>query len=411
MSRPSKIRRAFTLVELLVAVALMTILTGSVVFIFLQAQRIFIRVDAKVQVYQYARYAFDQMERDLANVVCSRNMEFFNDEGAPTGIPFLYDNPNEQIPIRGTANLDGDPMNGNDIYNYGFTLRQPTPYVDLKGDPRRRDSIYFKTVTSVGGQTCSALVEYALVDTDKVRPRLLKRLWRVTGVDNSGLAPRYEVNGGQAMPLEQNLCLYAVECRFEIFVINRRRSDAGDFYECSELVEPPRVPDNSREVFPSHRNYWRGRHRMVQGYYDHTHARGQVGSRDDSGLFKKGEEGLFKTEQDFVFPMLREGDRIFLYLRTGNLPKRQDYTIKAFLQAGTREPWDPNMDKRDFRIEFEEKLEFKKSSASTLVPAEDVKVLYATPWVPPAVRVTLRVKDAKSLQLRSVSRTFKIMGN
>ncbi|MEJ2289731.1 MAG: hypothetical protein P8Y02_14040 [Deinococcales bacterium] len=34
---------------------------GGVVFIFINAQQIFLRVDARVQVYQYARYAFDQM--------------------------------------------------------------------------------------------------------------------------------------------------------------------------------------------------------------------------------------------------------------------------------------------------------------------------------------------------------------
>ena len=44
-------QRGFTLIELLVAVALSTILTGAVVFIFIQAQEIFISVDAKVQVY------------------------------------------------------------------------------------------------------------------------------------------------------------------------------------------------------------------------------------------------------------------------------------------------------------------------------------------------------------------------
>ena len=73
-------RGGFTLVELMVAMALMMILTGSVVFIFMQAQEIFLTVDARVQVYQYARYSFDQMERDLANIVHTRDMEFFNDQ-------------------------------------------------------------------------------------------------------------------------------------------------------------------------------------------------------------------------------------------------------------------------------------------------------------------------------------------
>src|SRR4051812_8260346 len=78
MTRHSR-RSGLTLIELLVAMALMTVLTGTIVFIFTQAQTIFTQVDAKVQVYQYARSAFDQMERDLANVVQTSDMDFYQD--------------------------------------------------------------------------------------------------------------------------------------------------------------------------------------------------------------------------------------------------------------------------------------------------------------------------------------------
>ena len=47
--RRTGFRAGFTLIELLVSVTLMTILTGSVVFVFVQAQKIFVQLDAKAR--------------------------------------------------------------------------------------------------------------------------------------------------------------------------------------------------------------------------------------------------------------------------------------------------------------------------------------------------------------------------
>lgn len=403
-------RRGFTLIELLVAMALMTILTGSVVFIFMQAQNIFSTMDARVQVYQYARYAFDQMERDLANVVVSRDMEFFNDKPLDTlGVKGHYD-PGEEIPIRGTANKDGDPINGDTIYNRSFTLRQPEPYDDAKQRKHRQDSMYFKTVTVIEEKTSNALIEYALVDSDKLRPRMVKRLWRVTGVDVSNpLAPRYEVNGtDQGLPLEQDLCLYAVDAKFEVFVKNRRRSDAGRYYEAKELVDPPRSERiGNPKVFEPLPNAkgWGGTNYMIQAYYNE---RWKSGMTPDFGVIDPPTDSLpalFHTQANFAFPMLKEGDK--LYLADTNTPpafKAQDYTIKAFVKDGTDpiEPYLPTDPPQLMRIQFEERIETNGVQA---------QARYAAAWVPPAMRVTIRIKDARSKELRTVSRIFKILTN
>jgi type II secretory pathway pseudopilin PulG len=407
-------KRSFTLIELLVAVALSTILTGSVVFIFIQAQEIFISVDAKVQVYQYARYAFDRMERDLANVVRSREMEFYNDAAPPSGIKNHFDS-TEDIPIAGTANLHGNSTGGNDIYNHSFTLRAPTEYTEIvaadsKRSPqdRRRDSVYFKTVTVIAGQTQAALIEYAMVDTDKQRPKLQRRLWRVTGVDASNpLAPRYEINGDRGgLPQEQDLCLYCVDVRFEIFVKNLRRSDSGGYYGAPEMAKPPQVDRvyGNDEVFEPSHNYWRGGHSMIQTYYDVDH--NDVRLQPDLGVFEPGENGLFHTQDNFTFPMLKEGDVMFMW-GGGSGFKGKPYTIKKFLKipsGGTPEPWTPDSLASEFRIQFEEVIEGTTPSAQMLVR-------YAAGWVPSALRATLVIKDQKSLESRSVQRIFKIMSN
>jgi type II secretory pathway pseudopilin PulG len=406
-------RSGFTFVELLVAMTLMMILTGSVVFIFMQAQEIFLAVDARVQVYQYARYAFDQMERDLANVVHSQDMEFFNDQtGAAAGAVGHFD-PGEEIPIRGTDNRIGDQLNGDGIYNRSFTLRQPEPYQDADQRLHRRDSVYFKTVTVIDGKTQSALVEYALVDPDKERPRMVKRLWRVTGVDTSNpFAHRLEINGDdQAMPIEQDLCLYAMDTKFEVFVKNRRRNDPGAYYEASQLIDPPRSvrPGNPRvfEAMPNSRG-WGGGNIMIQTFYDENW---KGGINEDFGILEPGTDSLpvlFHTTAPnyFTFPMLKEGDTIFLRdARPGTQPKikAQEYTIKAFVRANTDPPlpWDPTLPKEALRIQFEEKIDI----------SQDVTCNYMATWIPSALRVTLRIKDAKSRENRTVSRVFKIFTN
>lgn len=419
-------KRRFTLIELMVAIALGTILTGSIVFIFIQASAIFTKVDATVQVYQYARHAFDQMERDLVNVDATRTMEFFNDQAPPAGTAGVVDG-GEELPITGTANtLLAEGIQGDGIYNFGFTVRQPRNYFAWD-DPRarlgvmaqaamvssgvslgqarglRRDSIYFKTVTLVGGERRSSLVEYALTDTRAERPKLVKRTWRSTGRDVSNpLQPRHQVAFE-----EQDLCRYAVESTFELFVQNKRGARPGDYYSTAQLLNPPSVNATTGErPFGPHKNWWGGgaggAYKMHQCYYDETHDGAQ---EPDLGVFEQETPTgpiLFRTQRHFDFPQLEPGDRVFLY-DGGPGFKPRAYTIKAFLRAGSPPTeWVAGAPRSELRLQFEEPLD------ATLVGGH-LEVRYAAAWVPAAVRVTLRIKDAKSLQRRSVSRVFKIL--
>lgn len=397
-------RAAFTLVELMVAMALMMILTGSVVFIFIQAQKIFSTVDARVQVYQYSRYAFDQMERDLANVIRSSDMEFYNDAPPPSGRAGRYD-PGEEIPI---VRAEDNPS----LYNNSFTLRQPDVYDCVDGNRYRHDSIFFKTVTVISGQTSAALVEYALADIDKERPKLVKKLWRVTGIDSTNpTRPKYIINGNanSAEPSVQDLCLYTLDVRFELFARNRRLDQPGHFWEASQLVDPPQLPPANREPFEASRNYWTGSDFLVQTYYDTRHD--VMRPTPDEGVFEPGEGGLFHTDAYFSFPMLREGDRIFI--SGGGLAISKEYTIESFVKVDSSvpegySPYLPTDPISVMRIRFKEGAPDWPTGVPTSQP---LRVNWDAAWIPPALRITLRIKDAKSLQTRSVQRVFKILSN
>jgi hypothetical protein len=391
----------------MVAMALMTVLTGTIIFIFAQAQTIYAQVDAKVKVYQYARTALDTMERDLANVVITADMDFFSDGTPRNG---HYD-PGEEL--NGGTGIDqteekrlklGMPPNN---YHYGFTLRSPTYYPGTDGKKHARDSIYFKTITQYQGQTTAALVEYAMVDSTRERPKLQKRIWYVTGIDQ--VTNRVQINGSPSatIPIEQDLCLYVTDVSFQIYVKNNRRGQdpadkftPGTFYSAQDLIDGKMDPVTGVPPFAAMRNYWDGGKNqpagngnyMVMCFYDPTHDPGGT----DMGRFDKRDNGLFHTGTDFEFPMLGPGDKVYLWAfpnAAGIQPN--DYTIKGFRDVGGVK-----------RMEFMERI----STTSPQFP-DPCEVPYRAAWAPPAVRVKLKIKDEKAKEIRTISRTFKVLAS
>ncbi|MGR3293170.1 MAG: prepilin-type N-terminal cleavage/methylation domain-containing protein [Candidatus Scalindua sp.] len=71
---------AFTLVELIVAIALASILIMVTAMIFKQASSAFSQSDARSEVYQNVRAAFDIIKRDLSGATLNTNREWFKGE-------------------------------------------------------------------------------------------------------------------------------------------------------------------------------------------------------------------------------------------------------------------------------------------------------------------------------------------
>lgn len=70
-------RSAFTLVELIVAISLASILILVTALIFKQASSAFSESDARNEVYQNARAAFDMLKRDISGAALNANYELF----------------------------------------------------------------------------------------------------------------------------------------------------------------------------------------------------------------------------------------------------------------------------------------------------------------------------------------------
>ena len=86
-------RSAFTLIELVVAIALASILILVTAMIFKQASSAFSQSDARSEVYQNVRAAFDTIKRDVSGATLNTNPEWFN--GDLNTIEFLSSTSND----------------------------------------------------------------------------------------------------------------------------------------------------------------------------------------------------------------------------------------------------------------------------------------------------------------------------
>src|SRR5581483_3288418 len=162
--------------------------------------------------------------------------------------------------------------------------------------------------------------------------------------------------------------------------------------------------------FPQLRNYWNGGQfkpegsddYMIQCYYDPSHD----GKGNDFGIFEQKDNGLFHTQNFYGFPMLGPGDKVYIFdaPRPPGTPlqpagiQANDYTIKG---------WRDVIGQPNQRIEFVEPI----NTTGAAFPSGGAVCAYRASWLPPAVRVKLRIKDEKAKEIRTISRTFKVLAS
>lgn len=157
--RPAGDRQGgFTLLELLVALALAAIISFCISVVSIQADKMYRAMTDKVEVYQKFRYALGDMQESLSNMIPTANLEFFVDRSDQDQRGYWEDGEQYREP----ENLGGGRPNfydeGAQVIERHYTLEQP----GRDSSTHANFSVYFKTHAEVDGQLHVANVEYYL---------------------------------------------------------------------------------------------------------------------------------------------------------------------------------------------------------------------------------------------------------
>ncbi len=254
----------FTLIELLISIALMVILLGAVTMIFINTTETVATQDARMTVYQNARYALDIMENDLFGCLAFDTFQPY--------IPNLGVPPPPPVPLQafwmenGTTSVGGaDPSyntsGGHDRYS--------------------ADIISFRSTTTVGDTIQTCQVTYYLMpgskaldpgspipvagdDTHKETARTQRPLFtlvrqvRTADPKTPSIFDQIPTvmdkgSGSLTQVLDQELCHYVLSFNIEYFAENRtfsqlqpspctRTDPLGDSKGDNDTKTPLRIP-------------------------------------------------------------------------------------------------------------------------------------------------------------------------
>ncbi|MBI4575388.1 MAG: prepilin-type N-terminal cleavage/methylation domain-containing protein [Planctomycetes bacterium] len=348
--------RGFTLVELLVSVALMVILIGSVTFVFVQAQNIYSQTGSNIQVDLNARTVMDIMARDLSNVVKSHEMEFYED----TDSSGHFDNADTRL-----AGQSMGPLG--DTYHHALMVRWGK-YTDPDGRERRADTVYFKTVqpvaTMVDGKEeqleAEVLVRYELDHAANPDFPVLRR--RSQWAEGPGASGKLTITDGEAdadSEVSESICEWVVDFAVEVMV-----PEPGSASYRPTNMDLSSISAGGNPVFHSYHP-----------------------SSGPAGGTLVPEKGEFKVEQGdteaLVLKGVASGDPCYLYTSGG---KGQALTIKSIQTRGGGTV-----------LTFIEPL--------TLT---DTNLVYRVGFLPPSLRVSLSLKDEQQTQERTIRREFRL---
>ena len=172
LANPFAREPGFTLVELMVALALAAIISVSIMFISSQARMAYEETVRKVDVYNRFRYVFRTIEEDIKNWLPTSELEFYTDgRGRGARVNQHWD-PGEEVPDNagvkdslGPGVVDGGVVGEYDEYAQIVQLQyRSTEPLQREAKLHDADQMYFRTFTYVGGAMRLANVEYMLLD-------------------------------------------------------------------------------------------------------------------------------------------------------------------------------------------------------------------------------------------------------
>ena len=359
-------RKAFTLVELIMAVTLMLILTGSIAYIFYTSRQLFSDGEQAVFILQNIRNANEIMAQDFIAAKRTHDMEFWDDSGEP---PNGHFDRNETI-VNGQLDFPGVARESRG-YNAAMTIIASTykdpKYEQDREDPLRCDAVYFRTTAMIDKELRDCLIAYML----EVKPPPAEE------PEIKSLQPRepdrpvlkkytvYRDQTGMYKVKEEDLCSYVQSFKIEYWF--------NDPYD-----------GVARE--------WRS---LKNGRYIEFAYKG-TGELKQNGQFQVEQinDDIGTGATPDKMSQIGEGDRIYLY---------HDPT----------EQW-PAAFNKDYAIET---IDRKKDAPLTITfkpgvapPIPMTNVSFRAGYLPPALQIRMQVTDEKRRQVRTFEAIYKLGG-
>ncbi|MGH9363014.1 MAG: PulJ/GspJ family protein, partial [Thermoanaerobaculia bacterium] len=402
----SRASRGFTLIELMVAVALAAMIAISVGMISGTAQQVYRTTTRKVEVYNKFRVALFTLEKDFQRWIPTGNLEFFIDgRGGGGGAGGGRRNENweegEELPDiedkeHGPGVLDGGTFGEYDEFAYVVEYHYQGQEADGVWKQHDAYQAYFRTMTFVDGRVREANVEYKLLDANDVdahrKPQPPKRVPRERMRDLTlyKIVRYHDIHPSEIKKSTANFPIvrryvevcsnitdfrveYTTDNRFDNRVNPAFRTPAEDYERPAEVAtRPARLPNGSlRKLF----GY--GSSKLQVQFDKATAYRGIFGDRGGARGDHRPVRFGFQQNPQIKFAELTPGDRIFVFTESnrgggGNLAGQPSvgnlvqfppghYTVKTNL-AG--------------------QLEFIQDIDSSGWPRDPTGVSYKAPFLP-----------------------------
>ncbi|MEM7230875.1 MAG: prepilin-type N-terminal cleavage/methylation domain-containing protein [Planctomycetota bacterium] len=433
-----RIERAagFTLVELLVALALGAIISVVISFISSTARQAYTNTVTKVDVYNRFRLGFTTLQKDLSGWIPTQELEFYVDGRGGRPRDFHWQ-PGEQLGDRsdenGKGQVDGGVYGQYDEYPF-IEQRQ---YISIENeaadegdtDKKIHDAyrVYFRTMTYVDGAIREANVEYVLVDTSKppetwengvppfptdvpphqVKDLALFKVVRYLKIDHDAITKMQKdpAVGRRILELATNVTDFRVEFLsqnpFSRPPRSGFRTPEADALKPYEPAIRAKLIKNEGQLPVFRKSFGYGSMDLQNRYPRGTAFTAVWG--DDNLRNRVGHEPVrfgFQRDNTIQFAELGPGDRIYVFT---------DSTVGARAGGGGGVASLVRFPARDYTVKINRggMLEFFEDiDASTWGDKDQRPVNYKAGWMPAALRITLRMVDDNGRNPKTMQQTI-----
>lgn len=386
----------FTLIELMVAIALSMIITFCITFVSSQAQRAYEATTAKVEVYQKFRYALADVQDALANMVPTANLEFFIDQVSQDAAGYWESGEEMKEAENLSGGRPGRYDEGAHVIERQYDLDFGEDYQIEKHDSF---SLYFKTVAVIGGVERVVNVEYFLVDpalaTDEDPGRVPSEV-QAEKTEFKGFALRkvvryidipdiYKPAEREVVQTVTELCQNVTDFKVEYFAQNLRNSQPGRFVTPRMEQDGSFKPDSEPVSISGADGGGVMREFLYGGFRPAALERGRaVKGRYDTETSVNVPLYFWTGGSGTAFSELRQGDKIYLWAEGGNSEIEGEFHVSRNDNG---------------------KLTFQEQLNSALWSGDQSQIRFRAGYVPSAFRISLRVLNDSGQEARLMTVT------